>query len=201
MKKFHKAVATVAVAALSAALCFSLAACGETQKPVNLVASYNSSSYTFMTAYPAYTFKQLTTNVQNINVYDDDTYLLVVTSKSLSGDLKFDPSNSGDQVAQANNQGCKITHYYGAYEKTEEDGMITLKLKKPTRVVYTATASAMAGSAVYYDTANWTDAMSGEGENAKTAEQYLASMAFADVECVVDGATFGFDYIDVSVKA
>lgn len=201
MKKFHKAVTTVAVAALSAALCFSLAACGETEKAADLVASYNSSSYTFMTAFPNYTFKQLTTNVQNINVYDDNTYMLMVTTKSLSGDLKFDPSNSGDQVASANDRGCTITHYYGAYEKTEEDGMITLKLKKPTRVVYTATASATASAAVYYDTANWTDAMSGEGESAKTAEQYLASMAFADTECVVNGATFGFDYIDVSVKA
>ena len=99
MKKFHKAVTTVAVAALSAALCFSLAACGETQKAADLVASYNSSSYTFMTAFPDFTFKQLTSNVQNINVYDDNTYMLMVTTKSLSGDLKFDPSNTGDQVA------------------------------------------------------------------------------------------------------
>ena len=169
----------------------------DTSAAKTLIGSYNSSTMTFYSVYPTYTYKQLTFSVESLNVYDDGTYSMIVTDKTASGELSFDASNTGDtDISGTNDRGCAITYYYGGCSYEEEEGLITVGLSSPDRIVYTATATASGDSATFYDTADWTDDMTsayGDG-----ADAYLSATAFADTEVLVDGTTWGFDYIDVS---
>ncbi len=201
MKKFAKRAGVVLLAA--AAVCaavMAFTACGGAPA---LTATYGSSSHTFMSAYPGYTFKQLTTIVQTINVYDDGTYMLVQNSRSLSGDLSFDPSNSGDtDISGVSNRGYETKIFYGTYTSAEEEGMITLTISAPTGAVYVSSGGAMGGG--YYTTYAWTDEMSAAagGENgAMTAEQYLESVSYGEKSIIVDTSTMSFTYVDLSASA
>ena len=201
MKKFAKRAGVVLLAA--AAVCaavMAFTACGGAPA---LTATYGSSSHTFMSAYPGYTFKQLTTIVQTINVYDDGTYMLVQNSRSLSGDLSFDPSNSGDtDISGVSNRGYETKIFYGTYTSAEEEGMITLTISAPTGAVYVSSGGAMGGR--YYTTYAWTDEMSAAagGENgAMTAEQYLESVSYGEKSIIVDTSTMSFTYVDLSASA
>lgn len=201
MKKFAKRAGVVLLAA--AAVCaavMAFTACGGAPA---LTETYGSSSHTFMSAYPGYTFKQLTTIVQTINVYDDGTYMLVQNSRSLSGDLSFDPSNSGDtDISGVSNRGYETKIFYGTYTSAEEEGMITLTISAPTGAVYVSSGGAMGGG--YYTTYAWTDEMSAAagGENgAMTAEQYLESVSYGEKSIIVDTSTMSFTYVDLSASA
>ena len=201
MKKFVKRAGVVLLAA--AAVCaavMAFTACGGAPA---LTATYGSSSHTFMSAYPGYTFKQLTTIVQTINVYDDGTYMLVQNSRSLSGELSFDPSNSGDMdISGVSDRGYETKIFYGTYTSAEEEGMITLTISAPTGAVYVSSGGAMGGG--YYTTYAWTDEMSAAagGENgAMTAEQYLESVSYGEKSIIVDTSTMSFTYVDLSASA
>ena len=201
MKKFAKRAGVVLLAA--AAVCaavMAFTACGGAPA---LTATYGSSSHTFMSAYPGYTFKQLTTIVQTINVYEDGTYMSVQNSRSLSGDRSFDPSNSGDtDISGVSNRGYETKIFYGTYTSAEEEGMITLTISAPTGAVYVSSGGAMGGG--YYTTYAWTDEMSAAagGENgAMTAEQYLESVSYGEKSIIVDTSTMSFTYVDLSASA
>ncbi len=200
MKKFAKRAGVVLLAA--AAVCaavMAFTACGGAPA---LTATYGSSSHTFMSAYPQYTFKQLTTIVQTINVYDDGTYMLVQNSRSLSGSLSFDPSNSGDTNISASDRGYETKIFYGTYTSAEEEGMITLTISAPTGAVYVSSGGTMGGG--YYTTYAWTDEMSaaaGGEDGAMTAEQYLESVSYGEKSIIVDTSTMSFTYVDLSASA
>lgn len=201
MKKFAKRAGVVLLAA--AAVCaavMAFTACGGAPA---LTATYGSSSHTFMSFYPGHTFKRLTTIVQTINVYDDGTYMLVQNSRSLSGSLAFDPSNSGDtDISGVSNRGYETKIFYGTYTSAEEEGMITLTISAPTGAVYVSSGGAMGGG--YYTTYAWTDKMSAAagGENgAMTAEQYLESVSYGEKSIIVDTSTMSFTYVDLSASA
>ena len=218
MKKMFRTLSLFAACAVCALGMAAFAACGgtgddtvidntviddtviddtDTTVAKTLVGSYNSSTVTFYSAYPSYTYKQLTFSVESLNVYDDDSYDLIVTDKSASGELSFDASNTGDtDISGTNDRGCAITYYYGTCTTEEEEGLITIALSSPDRVVYTATATASGASATFYDTAAWTDDMT--SAYGDSADAYLSATAFADTTVLVDGTTWGFDYIDVS---
>ena len=189
-------------AALAVGTCFSLAACGD--KAPNLTGTYNSSTYTFMTAYPGYTFKQLTTVVQNLNTSDDNTYMFTVTSKSLSGDLAFDPANNGTQATDGvNDRGQSVDIYYGTYTSTEEDGLLTVKLSAPTGYVTSASVNASGTGGGFFNTMNWTDDMKEASKDdthteGLTAEEYLATKTFKETEIVIDLKTYGFTFVQLS---
>ena len=197
MKKLAKKISIALVVALAAVgMCVSFAACGGA-KQATLTGSYGSGTYTFMSAYPNFTFKQVTTSTQTLNVYDDNSYELIVTSKNLSGDLSFDASNSGDtSTSGTNDRGQTVT-----FTSTEEEGMLSVVISKPTKVVYSGTGNLTMGAG-YYNTANWTDKMSEsyqvDGANG-TAEQYLASVAFEQTTIVVDLNSYGFNYATLTV--
>lgn len=204
-KMLKKALVPVAVAALAVGTCLSLAACGETKTEAPaLTGSYNSSTYTFMTAYPGYTFKQLTTSVQTLNTYSDNTYMITVVAKSLSGDLAFDPSNDGTSSTEGvNDRGQSVKIYFGTYTASEENGLLTVSLSAPTSYVNSRSASATA-SAAFFNTAAWTDAMKEATKDDDHAEgmtgaEFLEANTFAAVNVVVDLSTYGFDYV-ASIK-
>lgn len=201
MKKFAKRAGVVLLAA--AAVCaavMAFTACGGAPA---LTATYGSSSHTFMSAYPGYTFKQLTTIVQTINVYDDGTYMLVQNSRSLSGSLAFDPSNTGDtDISGVSDRGYETKIFYGTYTSAEEDGMITLTISAPTGAVYVSSGGTMGGG--YYTTYAWTDEMSaaaGGEDGAMTAEQYLESVSYGEKSIIVDTSTMSFTYVNLSASA
>ena len=201
MKKFAKRAGVVLLAA--AAVCaavMAFTACGGAPA---LTATYGSSSHTFMSFYPDLTFKRLTTVVQTINVYDDGSYMLVQNSRSLSGDLSFDPSNTGDtDISGVSDRGYETKIFYGTYTSAEEDGMITLTISAPTGAVYVSSGGTMGGG--YYTTYAWTDEMSAAagGENgAMTAEQYLESVSYGEKSIIVDTSTMSFTYVDLSASA
>lgn len=202
MKKFTKKL-LIACVAVSSVVCMgvSLTACGGA-KQVTLTGSYGSGSYSFMSAYPGFTFKQLTAKTQTLNTYDDNSYELTVTEKNLSGDLSFDASNSGDMsTTGTNDRGQVVTTYYGTYTSSVEEGMMSVVISKPTKVVRIASGN-LTGGAGYYNSAAWTDAM---GEKFQvdnvngTAEQFLASLAFTQTTIVVDLSTYGFNYATLTV--
>ena len=202
MKKTVKKLALVAMSAVMAvAMCFAFVACGETKEPAKITGAYTSSSYTFASMYPATTFKMLVNNVQVINTYDDNTYQLTVTSKTLSGGLAFVPSNTGDQTADATDRGQSVAIYMGTYTATETEGLLTLTLNTPTAYIYNGVGGAFGNGT--FNTLNWTDAMgeatATDGVNG-TAEAYLATVAFKPVTVTVDLSTGGFSYANLSVN-
>jgi len=199
MKKFYKILATALMVATIATFAVFAAACGEPQKAVSMTGMYGSGSYSFMSAYPGYTFKQVTTSVQTLTTYDDGTYVLTVTTKNLSGDLSFDPENKGDTATTGtNDRGQTVTNYYGTFTSTEAEGVLTVVLATPTAVTYIGSGN-LTGGAGYYNTNAWTEAMA--GEDALTAEAYLAKLAFAQTTVVIDTTTNGFTYLTLTPAA
>lgn len=200
MKKFAKkaSIAILAAAAVVAAV-MVFTACGAP----SLTATYGSSTHTFFSAYPGFTYKQLTTVVQTVNVYDDGSYSLVQNSRSLSGDLSFDPSNSGDMdISGVSDRGYETRIFEGTYTSVEEDGMITLTLSAPSSAVVLSSGSATGN--YYYNTLAWTDEMGtlagGDGA-AMTAEQYLVSVAYSEKTVIVDTSTMSFTYVELAPAA
>lgn len=198
MKKFAKRAGVVLLAA--AAVCaavMAFTACGGAPA---LTATYGSSSHTFMSFYPGHTFKRLTTIVQTINVYDDGTYMLVQNSRSLSGSLAFDPSNTGDtDISGVSDRGYETKVFYGTYISAEEEGMVTLDISAPTSVIYISSGGA--GGNSYYNTLAWTDAMgaaAGGEDGTMTAEQYLESVSYSEKSLLVDTTTMTFPYVDLT---
>lgn len=193
--KFGKKLAAITVSAALLASAGALAACsgGNNESEANLSGAYTASKLTFFTAYPTATYKQVTTAVQSIETYDDGTYVITVTTKSLSGDLAFDPSDAGvADVSGVNDRGQTLNIYYGTYTSTEEEGLLTLVLSAPVDMI-----SSTAGS--YISTLAWTDAMgqaaAGEGNAALTEEQYIEQNGYAETTVVVDAANYTFTYI------
>ena len=155
---------------------------------------YTASRFAFFTAYPGATYKQLTSAVQTLETYDDGTYAMTVITKSLSGDLEFDPADSGDpDIEGVNDRGQTMDVYYGTYTSTESDGFITFVLSAPTDII-----SSTAGT--YISTLAWTDKMGqdavGEGEEAITEEQYIEQFGYSQTTIVVDAANYTFTYVN-----
>lgn len=147
----------------------------EAPAPAVLTAAYGSGTFSFMSAYPGYTFKQVTTSVQNIEVYDDNTYVLTIVNKNLSGDLSFDPENNGTtETAGTNDRGQTVTVYYGAFTSSEEEGIISMTLKTPTHGYTLSSGNVTSGSAF---------------GGAKT---------FADTVVSIDSGTHAFDYVQLT---
>ena len=163
----------------------------------DIIGAYGSGTFTFFSAYPAYTFKRVTTITQTIVTHKDGTYELTVTSKDISGALAFDPEDNGNQdVSTSNDRGQTVTVYTGTFTSGEEEGLLTLSLSKPTAVISLVTGNSTSG-ACYYNTAAWTNEMSTASE--KSASEYLASVAFAPIEIIVDLSINGFDYTVLTV--
>ncbi|WP_091228202.1 hypothetical protein [Fontibacillus panacisegetis] len=154
----------------------------------------------FVSAYPEHTFKQATFGVQNIETFADNTYVLTSTETYFSGALDFNDNGKYDVVPR----GANIMKYYGTFTSTDEEGLTTLELSKPTAVIMNSSYSAGANPIGYVNTKEWTEemgtAVGGEGP-ALSAEEYLESVAYPETSIVVDAAKFSFDYVALTDEA
>ena len=200
-----KKIAAIAISAAALVASVGVLAGCSGGDAATLDAVYNSGTFTFMSAYPNFTFKQLTTSVQSLKTYSDGTYELTVTSKNLSGELAFDPSDSGDtSTSGTNDRGQLVDIYYGTFTSTEEEGFLTVTLSSPTEIVKSATGNVSTGT-YYYNTLAWTDAMgqaaAGEGNPALTEEEYIAANAFVETSIMIDIANNSFTYTNLVVNS
>ena len=160
---------------VASAACF--AACGGGTAEAKVTGEYVSSKneYTYSNFRPTYNYFYLTVTSANLKIYDDSSYVYTVYASTTSN------INTGADVPSneftANSGGYEVTYYYGTYTAEVEEGLSTLTLAKPTKVVYSASGNVMTGAA-YYDTANWTEAMGeaykGDAAEAATADKYLS---------------------------
>ena len=157
---------------------------------------------------PQYNYYLTTFAHQELTILDDNTYCLVVSESTFSA-LELAESTSD---AKGNERTNSITKYYGTYTSKVNDldeDLLDITLSAPTRVVMTNDQT------YWLDTDNWDDNMAKvvippagidmntgapiADENAEpwTAEQYLASKAFADVTIQANQKTASFDFTEL----
>lgn len=175
----------------------TLASCGTDQ--ANLLGTYSSGRLSFVSTYPASTFKILTYRVQGINLYDDDTYMLSESTQSYSGGLNFDPTNSGDNdTSDSSDRGSTVAYYYGTYTSSEEEGLLSVTIEAPTHIVYSRTSS-ITWSAGFFDSANWTNEMGialGSEEEPMTSEGFLEAYGYEQKSFTIDMTNCKFTYLE-----
>lgn len=210
MKKVFKKLAVLAaVAALTLTCGLMLAACGggEAVTAAKITAVYTSNDVSFMSAYPTYTYKQLTVSTQTLTLYDDGTYCLTQNDNMLSGALNFPDVATEDNAVSYTNRGNSSTSYFGTYTSTEEEGMMEVVLSKPTAVRFTSKINQMGHVNGFFDSENWTDemaqAMGTKGDDGSvkpmTRDEFLAGKAFNEITASVDKASGGFDFLTLTV--
>lgn len=207
MKTSAKKIAVAAVAAVGVLGAGSmLAACGgeSAAKTTGFYTSQNTLTY--MNFAPMYNYRTLTYKTQNIETFDDNTYVLSVNATTYSN-VYFGESVPSDQYT-ANPQGSTVVRYYGKFTREDDGEDFTLKLEVPTRV-YDVSFGRLP-----IDTANWTTAMTeymeswtfqgnpmgkDEDGNTYTADTWLAHELenFTEtIEVYVTGSTCTFGAIE-----
>jgi len=183
-------------------------ACGaEEAKVTGMYLSPAKLSYQNMR--PMYNYYLTTFTHQELTLMDDGTYCLIVSDACFSALELAESTND----AKGNERTNAITKYYGTYTSKPNDldeDLLDVTLSAPTRVVTTYDQT------YWLDTDNWTDEMGKlvvppkgydtttgaaiKDENAApwTAEQYLASKAFADVTIQANQKTCSFDFVELS---
>ncbi|MCH5162046.1 MAG: hypothetical protein J1G38_00975 [Clostridiales bacterium] len=202
MKKLHKILVAVFMAALVAVIALFAVGCGETTtaKSAKLTGVYNSDKkIVYQNFQPTYNYYYFIISQQMIETYDDGTYCLTVTAVMYSN-VKFGPDVPANEYT-ANEQGTLNVKYYGKCKETDKTADdTTLVLSKPTRIV-----SSKKGS-TYIDTDRWTAAMAdttrptdpstGEKGDALTKAEYLEAQLKAweegdlEIYTILTTATF-----------
>lgn len=145
----------VAMAAALALMAFGFAACGETAEAKNVKEVYTANG-TLAEMGTEYDIKMNTS--RTLTLYTDNTFELVTSVHGYMG-------------AYGNSQVTKqVTVWIGTYtftESTEEDGVATVVLSKPTRIISNNTTTS-AGT-VYIDT-----------DDAATLEEGKTGAAYID---------------------
>lgn len=200
-----KTIALILTLVLAACL---LTACG-TAEEVKVVGMYLSpAKLTYQNFRPTYNYYLTTFTHQELTLNDDGTYCLIVSESTFSALELAESTND----AKGNERTNSIYKYYGNYtsqvNELDED-LLDIVLTAPTRVVATNDQS------YWLDTDNWDDKMAKvvippagidtntgaaiADENAEpwTAEQYLASKAFADVTIQANQKTASFDSVEL----
>ena len=114
MKKFAKtfvAAAFAVITVLGASL--MLAACGETKVAATTGFYTSQNSYSYTNFAPTYNYRTLTYKTQNIETFDDGTYILYVNSTTYSN-VTFGEGFATNECT-ANPQGSTLVRYYGTY--------------------------------------------------------------------------------------
>lgn len=204
--EMKKTIALVLTLVLAVCL---LCGCGaaEEAKVTGIYLSPAKLSYQNMR--PTYNYYLTTFEHQELTLNDDGTYCLIVSSSTFSALELAESTND----AKGNERTNSITKYYGNYTSKVNDldeDLLDIVISAPTRIV-------MSNDQTYWlDTDNWTDTMGKvvippkgidtttgapiADENAQpwTAEQYLASKAFADVTIQANQKTASFDYVELN---
>ena len=188
-----------ALAVLGTTMALFLVACGKKEE-TELIAFYESTqNLSFYSAYPEYTYKQATFDLETLELYSDGTYCLTATDLSYSGTLTFSDDGTHEEIPR----GAVATRYYGTFTEMESDGIANITLAAPTQIVMNNSFSAGASAIGYVNTADWTDTMStavSEDGTPVTAEDYLAAKAFPETSILVDTSTGIFDYINLGAQ-
>lgn len=201
--KLTKKFALLFVSAMLMA-CVCLTGCGQA-KTTGIYLSPAKLSYTNMR--PTYNYYLTTFAQQEITLYDDGTYCLVVSSSQFSA-LEL---SENTQDAKGNERANSIYKYYGKYTSAPnelDEDLLDVTLSKPTHIV------ASNDQSYYLDTDNWNtdmgkrvipptgyDSTTGQpivDENAAplTAEEYIANAAFAEITVQVNNKTASFDFTE-----
>lgn len=133
-----------------------LASCGANggAKAATLVGSYISAArLSYSNMRPTYNYYLTTFDFQVLEVYDDNTYCLTLSSSQFSALIL--PEEGNDIVG--NERSNSLWKYYGNIEKSEVD-----ELDEATKFYYLTPATRIVGTSdegYYVDTENWTDEM------------------------------------------
>ncbi len=205
MKKFTKIIATLLLALTSLLACLTFGACS-TAKVEGVYLSPAQLSYVNMR--PTYNYYLTTFTHQELTLYDDGTYCLIVSSSCFSAVVLPEEG----QTASGNERTNYITKYFGEYTSKVNEldtDLLDVTLEAPTRII------ANSDSSYYVDTDNWTDEMgkltrvpSGydtstgqpivdESTPNQTAKGYLELNAFKATSAQVNTAKAGLDYINL----
>jgi hypothetical protein len=202
-----KKILSIILAVALVACLFTACGAAEEAKVTGIYLSPAKLSYQNMR--PAYNYYLTTFAHQELTLNDDGTYCLIISSSTFSA-LELAESTSD---AKGNERTNSITKYYGNYTSKVNDldeDLLDVTISAPTRIVMTNDQT------YWLDTDNWTEAMGKlvvppkgidtttgtpiVDENAQpwTAEQYLASKAFADVTIQANQKTASFDYVELN---
>ena len=202
MKKLLSIILTVVLVACL----FTACGAAEEAKVTGMYLSPAKLSYQNMR--PDYNYYLTTFAHQELTILDDNTYCLIVSESTFSALELAESTND----AKGNERTNSIIKYYGTYtsqvNELDED-LLDITLSAPTRVVMTNDQT------YWLDTDNWDDNMAKvvippagvdmntgapiADENAEpwTAEQYLASKAFAEVTIQANQKTASFDFAEL----
>lgn len=195
MKKFTKGLMIAAIAVVSAAATLSLGACSGGSQTVEGV-YLTPAELTYSNMRPTHNYYTTTFTQQELTIYDDNTYCLIVSSSTFSAVVLPDEGND----AKGNERDNSIVKYYGNYTAVENSlnpDLLEITLETPTRIV------SKSDDTCYLDTDNWTDEMGEatregeidmstgqvvipEGTPNQTAEGYLSANAFKQVVAQAD---------------
>ena len=202
MKKLLSIILTVVLVACL----FTACGAAEEAKVTGMYLSPAKLSYQNMR--PTYNYYLTTFAHQELTILDDNTYCLIVSESTFSA-LELAESTSD---AKGNERTNSVTKYYGTYTSKVNDldeDLLDITLSAPTRVVMTNDQT------YWLDTDNWDDNMAkvvippagidtntgapiaDENTEPWTAEQYLASKAFAEVTIQANQKTASFDFTEL----
>jgi len=207
MKKKLLAVMTAVMAAILILACVGAAAKGEA-KIKGIYLSDGHADYSNMR--PDYNFYLYNFTQSEVTLYEDNTYMIIVSDVTMSGVELADSTNDHTENPRTNT----ITKIFGTYtakaDELDEDLSI-VTLSAPTRII-----QSMEDHKYWVDTANWTDAMGKavahneiDGTTGAvvaagqplTAAEFLAEAAFNTEKTIsVSEKTFSFDFDAFGVK-
>ena len=156
---------------------------------------------------PTYNFYNYNFAQSEITLYDDGTYMIIVSDATFSAVVLDESTNDHSENERTNS----ITKLFGTYTSKPndlDDDLTDVTFAKPTRIIRSYDQQ------YYLDTDNWTEAMgkavapktyddtgavTGSGDPL-TAEQYLAEGAFtSEITVQVNEKTSSFDFENFGV--
>ena len=156
---------------------------------------------------PTYNFYLYNFAQSEITLYDDGTYMIIVSDATFSA-VVLDESTNDHSENERTNTFTKLFGTYTSKPNDLDDDLTDVTFSKPERIIRSYDQQ------YYLDTANWTDAMglavapktyddtgavTGTGDPL-TAEQYLAEGAFTEeltISVNEKNASFDFDSFGV----
>ncbi len=156
---------------------------------------------------PTYNFYNYDFAQSEITLYDDGTYMIIVSDATFSAVI-LDESTNDHSENERTNSITKLFGNYTAKANDLDDDLTDVTFSKPSRVVRSFDQQ------YYLDTANWTEdmgkavapktyddtgAVTGSGDPL-TAEQYLSEIAFTeDITVSVNEKNASFDFENFGV--
>lgn len=199
IKRLAKMATAAVCAVLATVMLASLVGCGGGAATLTGTYASSANQYNWSNMQPMYNFYTLQISTEKIETFSDGTYCFTLYTSTTSNltagaDVKAqNPMSPALGEAQkdfkdftANPRGYIQYEYYGTFEEVTDSFGKTLKLAKPTRVVYTMIN---ADGEYYVDTANWTDVM---GTKTGTAAEGSEEVTPGTAEDFLTAATANY---------